>query len=333
MRSVHSVRDGESVEFKEDVIIEGSVGKGAKIIVIEADLNIKGSVESGAQITIKKIPQQISLAPGGPMIVTHHAGSVTYIEGHVANDKVQIIDIIPRNISVAGDIGENVTITGAHHITITGRIARDATVETTSGNIVAGDIGENAKLSTNNGNIQCGHVAQGAIVKNISGQIQCGNIAQGAFVQNINGAIHCGHIAAGASVQSTHGRIVAAKAHDQAKLVSKRVIVTKQYIPGTTNSIHIGQINVTGPHAVGVLVGDQYNYAPNLFSPSRAPNQVVEQETPAKVIIGKQVASGQLFFGSQTSPNNKENSKEQLLPTERTPSDDSKFCAGKCVIL
>lgn len=174
MPNVSSIAAGQVAEYKEDITVDGSIGDDAQITMVNASLRVRGSVGNGVRITTRNIlPPQQNIVRMGGMVVINSISAVPDV----------------ANLSIEGNVGQNVNISCAGSATITGSVDQNSHIQTGNGDIVTGNISERVVLRTGNGSIRCANMARTASVSTVNGAIRVESLADDARISSTNGAI------------------------------------------------------------------------------------------------------------------------------------------------
>lgn len=244
MPTIKSISENESAEYKEDVTVEGSLGKGSSISVKDGKLHIKGSVEAGAKIKMTITPQPPQIIRGGGFSsMIFGGGSITIngvnIVGGGSDDKY--------SLTIDGDVGENATIECAGMVTVHGKVAQKARIKTQAGHISTGDVANKVNISSTNGTIELGSVGAGSSINSTNGNINCGSVADDSRVSTTNGNVHCNDVGQDAEVSTTNGNVVAKNVSKGAavKSVNGNVKVTEAHENADLSTVS-GYVSVNG---------------------------------------------------------------------------------------
>jgi hypothetical protein len=162
IQKISAINDNESLEHTGSLIIDGSVGKYAKISLRDGSLTINGSIDQETKIEIKN----------GSLHITGMVGANSFITLGFPT-QFPNLDLKPGQIVIDESVGENVKIFAYNDIIINKNVGAGALLQSTDGNIRAERVDERALLIVSRGEIIVGEfLHQNANLFNAAGKIK-----------------------------------------------------------------------------------------------------------------------------------------------------------------
>lgn len=173
---VASIKDNEHFEYKGDVVVTGSIGKNATVIVQDGSLTVEGSIGSESYITLQAITQSVSITSGSFSIFR--------------NNNVVIGGNNSFALVVKGNVDSSVKITSQNaEFTVDGSVGNNSSLKTHNGSINTGDIGTSVSVVTHNGDVRIGNMGASSTAKTSNGDLKAGNVESNSSVTSHNGDV------------------------------------------------------------------------------------------------------------------------------------------------
>jgi hypothetical protein len=154
MKTRYEIADGEKIEHKGDLTIEGNVGRHASLTITDGSLTIKGDVLYGANITlINKDKASGVFFSGGRLTVRggHSVkiiNGVTWIDGVLQNP--QNFNKAPKEyqISILGSVHDKARIISDVEVNVANNVGEYCYIKCANGGLTAKEIGANTEVHT-----------------------------------------------------------------------------------------------------------------------------------------------------------------------------------------
>jgi formylmethanofuran dehydrogenase subunit C len=189
---VDDIKSDGIYQCEGNLVIDGNVGKNAKVIVSHGSLEIKGNIEDGAII------QLITNSTKSHSQRSYHDGDMVVIFGSTES----------FNIEVRGSVGNNVKIsTLMGQIKIDGNAGDFVQIQTSNSKIEVTNIGASCRLITTNAKITANDIDQSSTLITTNASIHANNVGPKCRLVTTNGSISVNSADQSASMVYTNGAI------------------------------------------------------------------------------------------------------------------------------
>lgn len=193
--TIARINDNEHFEYKGDVIVTGSIGKNATVIIKDGNLTVGGNVEERADVSLtEESKSKSSVVVSSGVFFT---GNVSI--GGVSTGKV---------LNVKGDVADYVTFKSHNaEFAVEGSVGNQCAFKTHNGDITAGIVGESTSLETHNGDISSGNVNRNSALKTHNGDINAGDMAENSRAISHNGNVRVANAHKSATIDTHNGNV------------------------------------------------------------------------------------------------------------------------------
>jgi len=138
MKSYQQINPGVTLTHKGDITIEGDIGEGAELHVINGLVNIKGNVAQNAKIILTVSEEQLSNTSNSGL------SSLTQFGAFTSGAKMRIgktisssddVSSSPPQVIITGSVMDNVTINARDDINISGECPENARLHSSNGEV------------------------------------------------------------------------------------------------------------------------------------------------------------------------------------------------------
>jgi hypothetical protein len=228
-RTIEKIQDNEHFEYKGDVVVTGSIGKNATVIIKDGSLTIGGNIDEGTDINL------ISEASGN--VVISNSSNSFFMNGN----SISFGGSPSRNVHVQGNVEKNVIIKSkSADITIDGNVGNNAKFETQSGDISASNVGNNVAMKTMSGDISVKNVGNDTSLKTMSGDVGAGTVGQRSTLKTMSGDVKVQSAHETSTLETMSGNIYENGAKRR-----------KERASNSGSSISIGNMSIGGMSFIG----------------------------------------------------------------------------------